>query len=138
MSFDNYLIKLMFSLFIISTDVKLALILNQAESHLIKPTTCAQQIARERFVSRKIDGDVKCVVERCQRQHVTVSIEASRHRAEAKVSSGFNINTQCRGKFPLEDTERSSGVHVGVCSNCIICESKFDRDDDRFSPIVVD
>lgn len=136
MSFDNYLTK--FSLFIISTEVKLALIINQAESHLIKPSTSAEHIARERFVSHKIGGNVECVVERCQRQHVTVSIEASRHRAEAKVGSGFNINIQCRGKFALEDAERSTGVHVGVGSNCLICESKFDRDDDRFSPIVVD
>lgn len=119
MSFDNYLTKF-------------------SESHLIKPPTSAQHIARKRFVSRRIDGNVECVVERCQRQHVTVSIEASRHRAEAKVRSGFNINIQCPGKFALEDTERSTGVHVGVGSNCLICESKFDRDDDRFSPIVVD
>ena len=89
-------------------------------------------------MSRKIDGDVECVVERSQRKHVTVSIEASRDRAQAKVSSGFNINAHCRGKFALEDTERSSGVHVGVGSNCLISESKFDRDDDRFSPVVVD
>ena len=44
-----------FSLFIISTEVKLALILNQAESHRIKPTTSAEHIAREDSY-RKIDG----------------------------------------------------------------------------------
>lgn len=91
-----------FASFIISTEIKLALILNQADSHLIKPTTSPKYVARERFVSRKIDSDVKFVVERCQRQHVTVSVEASGHRTQPKVGSGFNIDAQCRGEFGLK------------------------------------
>ena len=59
MSFNNYLTK--FSLFIISTEVKLALILNQAESHLIKPPTSAQHIAVGESLNKAGDTNVSLV-----------------------------------------------------------------------------
>lgn len=91
-------------LFVIAAQIEFALILNQAESHLIEPAASAQHVAREAFMRREINGHVERVPKCFQRQHVAIGIKTARHSIDAKQASLFHVDAQ---RFALSAPENA-------------------------------
>src|SRR6266508_1096034 len=93
------------TLLVITAEIELAFILNQAEPHLIEPAASAQHVAREALTRGEINSHVEGITKCFLRQHVSVSIEAARYGFEASWLAGLDAKAKRFGMSSVEDAE---------------------------------
>ena len=115
-------------LLVVTAEIQLTFILNQAEPHLIEPAASAQHVAGEAFMRREINSHVERVAERFQSNCVAVSIEAAHRCAEAKRHTRLDGQTKSFSITALKHAERRAGVELGRKADSPFAKAECNRD----------